>query len=69
MRLSDGALEQIIGGYGPREATGLILLVSYYNIVSRFIESSRVQLEDEPSRASQTASSIARAPSDQRRAR
>ena len=68
VRLSDGALEQIIGGHGPREATGLILLVSYYNIVSRFLESSRVQLEDEPSRASQTASSAVQRPRDRPRA-
>jgi 4-carboxymuconolactone decarboxylase len=48
VRLSDDALEQIIDRYGPREAAELILLVSYYNMVSRFLESTRVQLEDEP---------------------
>jgi 4-carboxymuconolactone decarboxylase len=69
VRLSDEALEQIIGRHGPREATELILLVSYYNMVSRFLESSRVKLEDEPLLGGQTASSIARAPDDQRGAR
>jgi AhpD family alkylhydroperoxidase len=48
VRLSDDALEQIIDRYGPREATELILLVSYYNMVSRFLESTRVELEPAP---------------------
>ncbi len=48
VRLSDEALEEIIERYGPREAAELILLVSYYNMVSRFLESTRVQIEDEP---------------------
>ncbi len=46
VRLSDVALEQIIERYGPREAAELILLVSYYNMVSRFLESTRVEIED-----------------------
>jgi AhpD family alkylhydroperoxidase len=48
VRLSDEALELIIGRYGAREAAELILLVSYYNMVSRFLESTRVEVEDEP---------------------
>ncbi len=49
VRLSDEALEQLIDRYGPREASDVILLVSYYNMVSRFLESTRVELEeDEP---------------------
>lgn len=48
VRLSDAALEQILDRYGPREAAELILLVSYYNMVSRFLESTRVEIEDEP---------------------
>lgn len=48
VRLSDDALQQLIDRYGPREAGDVILLVSYYNMVSRFLESTRVQLEDEP---------------------
>lgn len=69
VRLSDEALEQIIDRYGPREAAELILLVSYYNMVSRFLESTRVELEDEPLLGGQTPSSIGRRPSDQRGAR
>jgi AhpD family alkylhydroperoxidase len=48
VRLSDEALEQAVDRYGPREAAELILLVSYYNMVSRFLESTRVEVEDEP---------------------
>ena len=48
VRLSDHTLEEIIDRYGPREAAELILLVSYYNMVSRFLESTRVELEAEP---------------------
>lgn len=48
VRLSDDALAQIIERYGPREAAELILLVSYYNMVSRFLESTRVEIEDQP---------------------
>ncbi len=48
VRLSDDALEQIVERYGPREAAELILLVSYYNMVSRFLESTRVEIEQEP---------------------
>ena len=48
VRLSDEALERIIDRYGAREAAEVILLVSYYNMVSRFLESTRVELEDEP---------------------
>ncbi len=48
VRLSDEALGQITDRYGPREAAELILLVSYYNMVSRFLESTRVEIEREP---------------------
>jgi AhpD family alkylhydroperoxidase len=60
VRLSDEALEEIIDRYGPREAAELILLVSYYNMVSRFLESTRVEIEDEPLLERQTPASIAR---------
>ena len=62
VRLSDEALAQIIDRYGPREAAELILLVSYYNMVSRFLESTRVELEDELLLAERTPESIARQP-------
>jgi AhpD family alkylhydroperoxidase len=48
VRLSDEALELLVDRYGPREAVEVILLVSYYNMVSRFLESTRVEIEDAP---------------------
>jgi len=68
VRLSDAALEQIMDRYGAGEATELILLVSYYNMVSRFLESTRVELVEEPLLGGQTVSSIRR-PRDERGAR
>ncbi len=62
VRLSDEALEQIIDRYGPREAAELILLVSYYNMVSRFLESTRVEIEQEPLLDGQTPRSMTRRP-------
>lgn len=46
VRLSDEALDAIIGRYGERQATELILCCSYFNMLSRFLESTRVELED-----------------------
>ena len=57
VRLSDEGLEAIVERYGPREAAELILLVSYYNMVSRFLESTRVELEDKPLLEGQTLGS------------
>ena len=45
VRLSDEALAQILERYGVRGATELILCCSYFNMVSRFLESTRVELE------------------------
>jgi 4-carboxymuconolactone decarboxylase len=64
VRLSDEALGQLIERYGPREAAELILLVSYYNMVSRFLESTRVQIEDERLLAGQTPDLLTRRPGD-----
>jgi hypothetical protein len=47
VRLGDEALSLILDRYGVRGATELILCVSYFNMVSRFLESTRVELEDE----------------------
>jgi alkylhydroperoxidase family enzyme len=69
VRLSDDALEQIIDRYGPRAAADLILLVSYYNMVSRFLESTRVQIEDEPLLEGPMSGSMARRPPDREGAR
>ncbi len=46
VRLSDDALAQLIERYGAREASDVILLVSFYNMVSRFLDSTRVELEE-----------------------
>jgi alkylhydroperoxidase family enzyme len=46
VRLSDDALQQILDRYGTRQATELILCVSYFNMLSRFLESTRVELEE-----------------------
>jgi alkylhydroperoxidase family enzyme len=45
VRLSDDALSQILERYGTQEATELILCISYFNFLSRFLESTRVELE------------------------
>jgi len=45
VRLSDDALSQILERYGVQGATELILCVSYFNFLSRFLESTRVELE------------------------
>lgn len=46
VRLSDEALEQILKRYGTRGSTELILCISYFNFLSRFLESTRVELEN-----------------------
>ncbi len=45
VRLSDEALGAILARYGNRQATELILCCSYFNMVSRFLESTRVELD------------------------
>jgi alkylhydroperoxidase family enzyme len=45
IRLSDAALAAILDRYGVRQATELILCCSYFNMLSRFLESTRVELE------------------------
>jgi alkylhydroperoxidase family enzyme len=47
VRLSDEALARIIGRYGHRGATELILCCCWFNLVARFTESTRVKLEEE----------------------
>lgn len=46
VRLSDDALSEVLERYGVQGATELILCVSYFNFLSRFLESTRVELED-----------------------
>ncbi len=45
VRLSDEALAAVLARYGRRQTTELILCVSYFNMVSRFLESTRTQFE------------------------
>jgi alkylhydroperoxidase family enzyme len=47
VRLSDEALAALLERYGVRQATELILCVSYFNMLSRFLESTRVELEQD----------------------
>jgi alkylhydroperoxidase family enzyme len=48
VRLSDEALQAVLERYGVRQATELILCCSYFNLLGRFLESTRVELEAEP---------------------
>ena len=45
VRLSDEALAKIIEMYGEQQAAELILCCSYFNMLSRILESTRVPLE------------------------
>ena len=45
VRLSDEALTQVLARYGIRQAMELILCCSFYNMMSRILESTRVELE------------------------
>jgi AhpD family alkylhydroperoxidase len=45
VRLSDEALTQILARYGVRHAMELILCCSFYNMMSRILESTRVEQE------------------------
>jgi len=48
VRLSDQALAEVVNLYGECQAAELILCCSYFNMLSRFLESTRVPLEDSP---------------------
>ncbi len=60
VRLSDDALSQIVECYGVRQATELILCCSYFNMLSRFLESTRVVLEAENLLGGRTPGAVAR---------
>jgi 4-carboxymuconolactone decarboxylase len=47
VRLSDEALSAILQRYGRRQAVELILVCSHFNMVSRILESARVEVEGE----------------------
>jgi alkylhydroperoxidase family enzyme len=46
IRLSDEALALVLERYGPRRATELILCCCWFNLVSRFLESTGIEIED-----------------------
>jgi alkylhydroperoxidase family enzyme len=48
VRLSDETLRLALDRYGTEVTAHLVLVVAYYNMVSRFLESMRVELEDQP---------------------
>jgi alkylhydroperoxidase family enzyme len=59
VRLSDEALAAILKRYGVRQATELIVCCSYFNMLSRFLESTRVELETKDLIGDQTPQKIA----------
>jgi len=47
VRLSDAAFERIVALFGRRQASELVVCCAYFNMLSRFLESMRVELEPE----------------------
>ncbi len=45
VRLSDEALSALLATFGQRQTTELILCCAYFNMLSRFLESTRVELD------------------------
>jgi alkylhydroperoxidase family enzyme len=60
VRLSDEALSAILKRYGVRQSTELILCCSYFNMLSRFLESTRVALEADDLIGDRTPGDVAR---------
>lgn len=58
VRLSDATLERAIERFGEAGAEALILCVAYYNMVSRFLESTRVEIEESEYLSGDTPASI-----------
>jgi alkylhydroperoxidase family enzyme len=54
VRLSDEALEQLLARYGAQRATAAILLIGWFNLLSRFLQSTRVELESDDVTATRT---------------
>jgi alkylhydroperoxidase family enzyme len=59
VRLSDEALGLLLERYEIEQACSIILCVSYYNMVSRFLESTRVEIEPESPIAGRTPGEFA----------
>ncbi len=47
VRISDEAFDAVVGRWGEAGAAELILCIAYYNMVSRFLESAGVEVEDD----------------------
>ena len=45
VRVSDETLAGVVARFGTRQATELILACSYFNMIARFLESTRVPLD------------------------
>lgn len=45
VRISDEALAQLLERYGRALTTEIIICISFYNMLSRFLESTRVEIE------------------------
>jgi AhpD family alkylhydroperoxidase len=67
VRLSDRTLERLLQGHGVRGATELILCVSYFNMLSRFLESTRVEIESEDRLGQSTPEEVERRAGEQER--
>ncbi len=60
VRISDEALGLVVERWGEAGAAELILCVGYYNMVSRFLESTGVEIEPEQLLGEQTPDAIRR---------
>jgi alkylhydroperoxidase family enzyme len=47
IRLSDEALAELLERYGARGATELILCCCWFNLISRFVESTGIEVEEQ----------------------
>ena len=65
VRLSDEALQLLIDRYEERGACSIILCIAYYNMLSRFLESTRVPIEPEELLSGQTPGAFGRGRSAQ----
>ncbi len=59
VELPEETCQAILERYGVRQATELILCCSYFNMLSRFLESTRVELETEDLIGDRTPEKIA----------
>ena len=60
VQLSEEALTLLLQRYGKRQTCELIFCISYFNMLSRFLESTRVELEDGDVIGSRTPAQLAK---------